>query len=238
MNKTLNIFFSFQVCPGQEYQRKLHPDDNPLKTQQERIRKGESCHFLVRRNPNYPRRRQLLPLLNETEDIVIPTNPTPKSPTIAVESNCKQCQSNFKSCEFCNIKSALISSAKSPTSAASALQSYNPVYNVREIRTSSHSFSSLGIDKKLLDIQLSHRASMLTGTGNSNTLPTTATATSTTDNVRPQSVHLGSRRKCIDDSCETDINGNTTTTMSTTKGHVGEIVNNNPSQGLGHFVYI
>lgn len=201
---------------------------------------------MVRRNPNYPRRRQLLPLLNETEDIVIPTNPTPKSPTI-VESNCKQCQSNFKSCEFCNIKSALISSAKSPTSAVSALQSYNPVYNVREIRTSSHSFSSLGIDKKLLDIQLSHRASLAAANGgggiggSSNTLAATATA----DNVlvRPQSVHLGSRRKCIDDSCETDINGNTTsstmsTTTATTKSLVGEIVNNNPSKGLGHFVYI
>lgn len=187
---------------------------------------------MVRRNPNYPKRRQLLPLLNDTEDIVIPTNPTPKSPT--VESNCKQCQSNFKSCEFCNIKSALISSAKSPTSAASALQSYNPVYNVREIRTSSHSFSSLGIDKKLLDIQLSHRASMsgrVAGGGSS------TTADTTNNLVRPQSVHLGSRRKCIDDSCETDINGNTTT-MSTTKSLVGEVVNNNPSKGLGHFVYI
>uniref|UniRef100_T1GZD8 Ras-associating domain-containing protein n=1 Tax=Megaselia scalaris TaxID=36166 RepID=T1GZD8_MEGSC len=210
---------------GQEYQRKLHPDDVPLKTQQERIRKGESCHFLVRRNPNYPRRRQLLPLLNETEDILIPTNSSPKSPV--AESSCKQCQSNFKSCEFCNIKSALISSAKSPNSAASALQSYHPVYNVREIRTSSHSFSSLGIDKKLLDIQLSHRNSTI--------------VSSTSDIVRPQSVHLGSRRKCIDDSCETDINGNTTTnstTLSTTKGIVGEVVNNNPSKGLGHFVYI
>lgn len=182
---------------------------------------------MVRRNPNYPKRRQLLPLLNDTEDIVIPTSPTPKSPT--VESNCKQCQSNFKSCEFCNIKSALISSAKSPTSAATALQSYNPVYNVREIRTASHSFSSLGIDKKILDIQLSHRASLAgrMAVGGSNNALTT-----TVDNslVRPQSVHLGSRRKCIDDSCETDINGNTTT--------VDEVVNNNPSKGLGHFVYI
>lgn len=201
-----------------------------MKTQQERIRKGESCHFLVRRNPNYPKRRQLLPLLNDNEDIVIPTSPTPKSSSPAVESNCKQCQSNFKSCEFCNIKSALISSAKSPTSAASVLQSYNPVYNVREIRTSSHSFSSLGIDKKLLDIQLSHRSSLAGRVGGNS-------GNSTVDNslIRPQSVHLGSRRKCIDDSCETDINGNI---KSTVKNVVDEVVNNNPSKGLGHFVYI
>lgn len=36
--------------------------------------------------------------------------------------------------------------------------SYNPVYNIREIRTACHSFSSLGIDKKLLDIQINNRS--------------------------------------------------------------------------------
>lgn len=30
---------------------------------------------------------------------------------------------------------------------------YNPVYNIREIRTVCNSFSSLGIDKKLLEVE-------------------------------------------------------------------------------------
>lgn len=30
---------------------------------------------------------------------------------------------------------------------------YNPVYNIREIRTVCHSFSSFGIDKKLMEVE-------------------------------------------------------------------------------------
>lgn len=58
-------FSLYEVCPGEEYQRKLHPDDLPLRAQNQRIQKGETCHFLVRRNPNYPRRRNLLPTISE-----------------------------------------------------------------------------------------------------------------------------------------------------------------------------
>jgi hypothetical protein len=58
-------FSPLQVCPIQEYQRKLHPDDLPLQAQVKRKQRGEVSHFLVRRNPNYPRRRQLLPSILE-----------------------------------------------------------------------------------------------------------------------------------------------------------------------------
>uniref|UniRef100_A0AAG5DHW6 Ras-associating domain-containing protein n=1 Tax=Anopheles atroparvus TaxID=41427 RepID=A0AAG5DHW6_ANOAO len=67
-------FSLYEVCPGQEYQRKLHPDDLPLKTQLQRQQKGEIMHFLVRRNPNYPRRRgtgQLLATIAETKHFIL-----------------------------------------------------------------------------------------------------------------------------------------------------------------------
>uniref|UniRef100_A0A1A9WX91 Ras-associating domain-containing protein n=1 Tax=Glossina brevipalpis TaxID=37001 RepID=A0A1A9WX91_9MUSC len=58
-------FSIYEVCPGQEYQRKLHPDDIPLRAQAKRAERGEVCHFLVRRNPNYLRHRQVLTTLDE-----------------------------------------------------------------------------------------------------------------------------------------------------------------------------
>lgn len=65
-------FSLYEVCPGQEYQRKLHPDDLPLKTQLQRQQKNEIMHFLVRRNPNYPRRRQMLaPISESTKHFII-----------------------------------------------------------------------------------------------------------------------------------------------------------------------
>ncbi|XP_050077514.1 uncharacterized protein LOC126564495 [Anopheles maculipalpis] len=64
-------FSLYEVCPGQEYQRKLHPDDLPLKTQLQRQQKGEIMHFLVRRNPNYPRRRQLLATIAESKHFIL-----------------------------------------------------------------------------------------------------------------------------------------------------------------------
>ncbi|XP_041777654.1 uncharacterized protein LOC121596622 [Anopheles merus] len=67
-------FSLYEVCPGQEYQRKLHPDDLPLKTQLQRQQKGEIMHFLVRRNPNYPRRRQLLATIAESKHFILNTS--------------------------------------------------------------------------------------------------------------------------------------------------------------------
>lgn len=63
---------------------------------------------------------------------------------------CVKCKNSFKSCEFCNLKSnnnlsGNLDRIKQPT--------YNPVYNIREIRTVCHSFSSFGIDKKLMEVE-------------------------------------------------------------------------------------
>ncbi|KAI8428355.1 hypothetical protein MSG28_002540 [Choristoneura fumiferana] len=46
-------FSLYEVCPSQEYERKLHPDDLPLLVQ--RAWPSDSdCHFRVRRNPRAP----------------------------------------------------------------------------------------------------------------------------------------------------------------------------------------
>lgn len=49
----LTFFSLFQVCPSQEYERKLHPDDLPLVVQRS-WDPDTDCHFRVRRNPRAP----------------------------------------------------------------------------------------------------------------------------------------------------------------------------------------
>lgn len=220
----------YEVCPGQEYQRKLHPDDLPLRSQILRNQKGEGCHFLVRKNPNYPRRRQILVSNSEKKN----SPKTVDSPKLSIDSMkpifhfdtivattnsirdsdrktsvtkwgnlndnnnycssdfsslisktdsldnevCSKCKNSYKSCEFCNKNvittlwstnstnsSSNNSATISPTQSISPVSNktsitvvakpklYNPVYNIREIRTVCNSFSSLGIDKKLFDIE-------------------------------------------------------------------------------------
>lgn len=41
------------MCPSQEYERKLHPDDLPLLVQRS-WPADHDCHFRVRRNPRAP----------------------------------------------------------------------------------------------------------------------------------------------------------------------------------------
>ncbi|XP_058060085.1 uncharacterized protein LOC131210810 [Anopheles bellator] len=269
-------FSLYEVCPGQEYQRKLHPDDLPLKTQLQRQQKGEIMHFLVRRNPNYPRRRQLLATITESKHFILNAaglvEPTPAvthhhhrlslhggsfslgptttgttsfisdivdglsslndlpaetkslrlkealssssssssscssfsslssdSSTSSTASSsasddnnnedsspCHQCPASVStsgvawrhseppaaSAEPPEIKcknsaqsllppprpaksSSMLAALSKPSLPLSVLAapSYSPVYNIREIRTVSQSFSSLGIDKKLADIR-------------------------------------------------------------------------------------
>lgn len=76
----------YEVCPGQEYQRKLHPDDLPLRAQSQRTQRGEICHFLVRHNPNYLRRKQLSIVDDDTSSsIVIKSNRTNNSNKIGAK---------------------------------------------------------------------------------------------------------------------------------------------------------
>uniref|UniRef100_A0A1B0CXZ2 Ras-associating domain-containing protein n=1 Tax=Lutzomyia longipalpis TaxID=7200 RepID=A0A1B0CXZ2_LUTLO len=162
-------FSLYEVCPNQEYQRKLHPDDLPLRAQIQRQQRGETCHFLVRRNPNYPRRRQILPPIQESNPSLATAEAakggaeseakgeatvSKSSPTEGDQRICKMCKNTFKSCEYCNKPSKRDKTPASASAHPSPSLTYHPVYNIREIRTVCHSFSSLGMDKKLLDINM------------------------------------------------------------------------------------
>lgn len=89
-----------------------------------------------------------------------------------LSSVCTKCRNSFKSCEFCQQKiDEADQESQQPTrslrtggprkllltDSGGDTATYNPVYNIREIRTVCHSFSSLGIDKKLLDIQINQK---------------------------------------------------------------------------------
>ncbi|CAO1351227.1 unnamed protein product [Diamesa hyperborea] len=298
-------FSLYEVCPDQEYQRKLHADDLPLSTQLQRNQKGENCHFLVRRNPNFSRRLLMslndqstvkyryslaIPSLSITDDTKssttsiiindmksataaaavaastttkdinnnnnilnntskadtkntllpksssfdcyknstrtandniitnnnITTNNTPTTTNKSSMSNSSssssllhcQCIINHHVCNACNRKTVIknfqeltlsttsttLSISKIPPTSAFTKQpassSYNPVYNIREIRTNGNSFSSLGSDKKIMDIDISSGQSMRTITNRRHSMA------------------------------------------------VDEAVNSNPSLGIGNFVYI
>lgn len=268
-----------QVCQSQEYQRKLHPDDLPLRAQQQRTQRGEQCHFIVRKNPHYPRRRQLLPpivenksmslildsslavvcdrvsdlRLNNSINITTLSAPTTKTDAEDNENNnnrgyvsvyekssssslsstssssvCKMCRNTFRLCDFCQKNDAarkLNSSrlARIPTATnltecskqdseliyktlnSFNATTYNPVYNIREIRTVGNTFSSLGIDKKILDVETNHKTSLL---------PLSQPNAMTPTNIKRFSV------------------GATSTIV------LPEAVNNDPAKGYGNFVYI
>lgn len=57
-------FSLYEVCEGEEYQRKLHPDDSPLKVTQQWA--SADRHLRIRRNPDYnPHRRKVhKPVIN------------------------------------------------------------------------------------------------------------------------------------------------------------------------------
>ncbi|XP_044315692.1 uncharacterized protein LOC108040879 [Drosophila rhopaloa] len=235
-------FSLYEVCPGQECQRKLHPDDLPLRTQMERMKRGEGCHFLVRRTPHYARRRQLLVNLNEAigqageaaEDATSLLELSLES-DLSLSEDLRSCSSRSSSEDAededewasssgssdtsteCTLRrdfylpaappapQVAVPDSVSPAPALAPARAYSPVYNIREIRTASHSFSSLGKDKKLLDIHM---------------------------NARFASAGLYGRLMPVAEAEGQDLNGNPATKLA------AEAVNNNPAKGLGHFVYL
>ncbi|KAH8269381.1 hypothetical protein KR018_010756 [Drosophila ironensis] len=229
----VECFSLYEVCPGQECQRKLHPDDLPLRAQAERMKRGESCHFLVRRTPNYARRRQLLVNLNEaatdaTEDATSLLELSLES-DLSLSEDLRSCSSSSEDAEDedecasssgssdnsteCTLRRDFyprVTPTPTPPATVSVSVSpgraYSPVYNIREIRTASHSFSSLGKDKKLLDIHM---------------------------NARYATAGLYNRLMPVAEVDSQELKGGNPTTNLT-----AEAVNNNPAKGLGHFVYL
>ncbi|XP_052837307.1 uncharacterized protein LOC128253148 isoform X2 [Drosophila gunungcola] len=226
----VEAFSLYEVCPGQECQRKLHPDDLPLRTQAERVKRGEECHFLVRRTPHYARRRQLLASMNEAmatrqaeaeaedassllelsleSDVSLPedlrscSSRSSRSSSEGAEDEDEWASSSGSSdtSTECTLRRSLVNVSVSPARA------YSPVYNIREIRTASHSFSSLGKDKKLLDIHM---------------------------NARFAAAGVYGRLVPVAEAEAQDPNGKAPKAKL-----AAEAVNNNPAQGLGHFVYL
>ncbi|KAH8341526.1 hypothetical protein KR059_009101 [Drosophila kikkawai] len=240
-------FSLYEVCPGQECQRKLHPDDLPLRTQAERMKRGEGCHFLVRRTPNYARRRQLLANLNEaigqaaaeaaaaaaaedatsllelslesdlslSEDLHSCSSRSSGSEDAEDEDECASSSGSSDNSTECALRRDFYPTPSPPApvpaptttvTVSPPARAYSPVYNIREIRTASHSFSSLGKDKKLLDIHMNARYT--SGGG------------------------LYGRLMPVAESETLDLNGNPSAKLT------AEAVNNNPAKGLGHFVYL
>lgn len=217
LSEPVEEFSLYEVCPDQEYQRKLHPDDLPLRAQAQRNQKGENCHFLVRRIRNLSRRVLKLDeseashsttISSPTEALITDMKPlgspsfttkgstkTSTSPssisffktkftkpkscsckaishdTVDVNGNVvlpqksqRNLSQKIQHCVHCNQRSSnllkgfqdTLKLTKPSTSIIAdkplSSSTYNPVYNIREIRTVGNSFSSLGNDKKLMDI--------------------------------------------------------------------------------------
>lgn len=142
------FFFDFfsKVCSSQEYQRKLHPDDLPLRVQQQRTQNVEQFHYIVRKNPHF--RRQLLPPIVENKSIMPPKieNTTPN------KCRCKSYARLFRIPTTDNLNGF---------HTLTTTTTYVPVYNNREIHAVCNSFSSFDIDKKLWNIDSSPNSTSL-----------------------------------------------------------------------------
>lgn len=119
LTEPVEDFSLYEVCPDQEYQRKLHPDDLPLRAQVLRNQKGENCHFLVRRIRNMSRRTLQLDQLdhqnnNQQQNYSIDLNSSlsqekspkfeeisPKSPSASSVQSSSLVKSTFTKLESC-----------------------------------------------------------------------------------------------------------------------------------------
>lgn len=327
-----------KVCPGQEYQRKLHPDDIPLRAQLERAKRGEVCHFMVRRNPHYV---TSVPSLSSYEDI-LPTDLKTKFDNhydgnrnsylnISIDSLSEELQrlisrnsddedngslkstssdtssegsierksirapsttanpvnifnDNKSSSGFRKFTAALSTNdskkaltqedaggtlvnesnkgnssfvPSTPHPIKAMCTTYSPVYNIREIRTASQSFSALGNDKKLLDIEPNAHFEYYFAR-NSFLRPRFSNYNSNNkkcNNINSNNKHLMAQK----DVKQSDAGNGLCRTMgsaarmsrlslpTSSKGVernlvttlvAGEEVTNNPAKGLGHFVYL
>jgi hypothetical protein len=124
-------------------------------------------------------------------------------PKISVPEVCAKCKNTFRSCEFCmkNIDNQLARQLRLDTP---AVASYNPVYNVREIRTNS--VSSFAVDKR------------------------------SSEDKANNNVLVDYRRRFAEGRGR--LNSDATTVDSRPNTYYSEVVNSNPSNGIGNYVYI
>lgn len=155
------------MCPSQEYQRKLHPDDLPLRTQQQRTQRGEQFHFIVRKNPHYPRRRQLLPPNVENKSTKVDdensNNHHRYTNTAVCHKNCVR-ELNYARLTRIpttdNLNECHSHDDDTMQRTANIVNKYKPVYNIREISAVCNSFSSLGLGWNV--DRMNHKTSPIT----------------------------------------------------------------------------
>lgn len=130
------------MCPTEEYQRKLHPDDLPLRIQQKRIESVQQCHFIVRKNSHCIQTNEILLSIVENktskkEDAVLNKRRFMRT------ANCHKNYTrgiNYK--QLTNNTSTSIVHDKQNCSNIFCNSAYNPVYDVRGISVFNSSFSS------------------------------------------------------------------------------------------------
>jgi hypothetical protein len=121
-------------------------------------------------------------------------------PKISEPEVCSKCKNSFRSCEFCmkNIGNQVVRQVRLD---APAIAPYNPVYNVREIRTNSvSSFETTKISPRSED-----------------------------------KANMDYRRRFAEGRVRLSSN---TTVDNEPKTFFSEVLNSNPSNGIGNYVYI
>lgn len=248
-----------KVCPIQEYQRKLHPDDLPLRAQQLRVQKGEQCHFLVRKNPHYPRRRSLLPAMNKANP-QLPcsiSNNNEQHMQSCKATDCQKCCTSINRMNHINKSDTphttnSTHSTHSTVSMSHSHNSKNEICKMCENNFRSCEFCNKNVINKLSTRQIPPR------------LPATSNYSTATYNpvysireIRTACHSFSSLaldRKAMDaersnktislpnpylsDNNNGNCNHNSLSNSISSSSVVQEAVNNNPSKGYGSYVYI
>lgn len=179
-----------------------------MRTQQQRTQRGEQFHFIVRKNPHYPRRRQLLPQNVENTstktDDENSNNRRNTSSTAVCHKNCVRelsyaRLSRIPTTDNLNECHSHDDDTLQRATSNIIINKYKPVYNIREISAVCNSFSSLGFG---WNVDRNHRTST--------SIPS----------------HTVSNRLSMDSITSSNLN------------IVREAVINNPAKGYGSYVYI
>lgn len=118
----------------------------PLRTKQQRTQRGEQFHFIVRKNPHYPRRRQLLPPSVENKSTKADdenSNNLRYTNTAVCHKNCYTRLTRVPTTD--NLHECHSHDDDTMQRTSNIINKYKPVYNIREISAVCNSFSSLGL---------------------------------------------------------------------------------------------
>lgn len=180
-----------------------------MRTQQQRTQRGEQFHFIVRKNPHYPRRRQLLPPNVENKstkpDDENSNNHRYTTSTAVCHKNCVRELSYARLTRVHTIDNLNDCHSHDDDTiqrtTSNIISKYKPVYNIREISAVCNSFSSLGSGWNV-------------------------------DRNQKTSPNLSSHQTSVSNRLSMDCPPNSNLNI------VREAVINNPAKGYGSYVYI